>query len=159
MNDEFIRPELPPFGIVAELDPDDRALLGGYGEFFPVRPGQTIIEVGDAQDFLYFVISGLLHVTIEIDGREKLVARIEKGEILGEINVFDPGKASASVVAMEFSQIWKANRADIDAFVSAYPQAGARLLEGIITVMCRRMRNMNHKLADSETVDILGKFW
>ena len=159
MTDKLVRPELPSLGIVAEMDPEDRALLGGYGEFMPAQPGQKLISAGDSQDNLYFVISGLLHVTISVDGRQKLVARVEAGETLGEINVFDPGKASATVTAQEFSQIWKANRNDIDQFVKAYPAAGASLLDGIVTVMCRRIRNMNEKLADSESVDILGKFW
>lgn len=159
MTDKLVRPELPSLGIVAEMDPEDRALLGGYGEFMPAQPGQKLISAGDSQDNLYFVISGLLHVTIPVDGRQKLVARVEAGETLGEINVFDPGKASATVTAQEFSQIWKANRNDIDQFVKAYPAAGASLLDGIVTVMCRRIRNMNEKLADSESVDILGKFW
>jgi CRP-like cAMP-binding protein len=154
-----MRPELPPVGIVAEMDAEDRALLGNYGEFLPAQPGQILIKAGDDQEHLYLVLSGLLHVTIMVDGRVKLVARVESGETLGEVNVFDPAKASATVTAQEFSQIWKANRADIDHFVKAYPQAGSILLSGIITVMCRRIRNMNEKLADNTAMDILGKFW
>ena len=159
MSEVFNRPELPADGIIAELDSDDRALLSGYGEFLPAHASQTLIKEGEDQEALYFVISGMLHVSIAIEGRSKLVARIGAGESLGEVNVFDPGKASATVTAQEFSQIWKANRDDINLFVKAYPEAGASLLAGIITVMCRRIRNMNEKLADSETVDILGKFW
>jgi CRP/FNR family cyclic AMP-dependent transcriptional regulator len=159
MTDKLTRPELPQLGIVAEMEPEDRALLGDYGEFLPTQAGQVLIKAGDSQDHLYFVISGLLHVSITVDGRQKLVARVEAGETLGEISVFDPGKASATVTAQEFSQVWKATRNDIDLFVKAYPPAGASLLSGIVTVMCRRIRNMNDKLADSESVDILGKFW
>lgn len=159
MNEKLMRPELPPIGIVAELEEQDRALLGNYGEFLPAQPGQTLITAGDNQEHLYLVISGLLHVTIMVEGRSKLVARVEAGETLGEMNVFDPGKASATVVAQEFTQIWKANREDIDLYVKAYPDAGAILLSGIITVMCRRVRNMNDKLADNESMEILGKFW
>lgn len=159
MSNGLTHPELPPVGIVAEMDPEDRALLGNYGEFLPVQAGQLLINAGDAQEFLYVVISGLLHVTIQVEGRMKLLARVEGGETLGEVNVFDPATASASVTAQEFSQIWKANRADIDEFVKAYPEAGANLLKGIITVMCRRIRNMNEKVADTEVTDILGKFW
>ncbi|MFD2257975.1 Crp/Fnr family transcriptional regulator [Luteolibacter algae] len=159
MTDKFKRPELPNVGIVAEMEDADRALLGNYGEFLPAQPGQIIIEAGEEQEYLYFVISGLLHVTILVDGRNKLVSRVESGETLGEVNVFDPGKASATVTAQEFTQIWKANREDIDQFVKAYPEAGASLLTGIVSVMCRRIRNMNEKLADSESMEILGKFW
>lgn len=159
MSTKLTRPELPALGIVAGLESEDRALLSGYGEFLPVQSGQKIIEIGQDQESLYFVISGLLHVTIEVEGRAKLMARVEKGETLGEVNVFDPVKASATVVAQEFSQVWKANRNDIDDFVSAYPAAGAGLLDGILTVMCRRIRQMNSKIAESESSDILGKFW
>jgi len=159
MSEILKRPELPPVGIVAEMDADDRALLGGYGEFLPAQPGQTLITAGDAQEHLYLVISGLLHVTIIVDGRVKLVARVESGETLGEVNVFDPARASATVTAQEFTQIWKANRDDIDHFVKAYPKAGSVLLSGIITVMCRRIRNMNEKLADNAAMNVLGKFW
>ncbi|QTN31080.1 cyclic nucleotide-binding domain-containing protein [Akkermansiaceae bacterium] len=159
MTQKLVRPELPAVGIVKEMEPADRALLGGYGEFLPAQAGQVLIEAGDDQEYLYLVISGLLHVTITIDGRQKLLARVEAGETLGEVNVFDPAKASATVTAQEFTQVWKANRQDIDDFVKAYPEAGASLLAGIVTVMCRRIRNMNEKLADSESVDILGKFW
>ena len=159
MTDKFVRPELPSLGIVARMDPEDRALLGGYGEFMPAQPGQRLISAGDSQDYLYFVISGLLHVTISVDGREKLVARVEAGETLGEINVFDPGKASATVTAQEVSQIWKASRNDIDEFIKAYPAAGASLLAGIIAIMSRRVRQMNDKIADAEGVNILATFW
>lgn len=159
MKEKLTRPELPPVGIVTELEAGDRALLGDYGEFLPAQPGQTLIQAGDDQQHLYLVISGLLHVTIMVEGRTKLVARVEAGETLGEVNVFDPMKASATVVAQDFSQIWRANRDDIDLFVKAYPDPGAILLSGIITVMCRRIRHMNDKLADNESMEILGKFW
>jgi CRP-like cAMP-binding protein len=159
MSDKLTRPELPALGIVMDMDAEDRALLSGYGEFLPAQAGQKIIQAGDDQEYLYLVISGLLHVTILVDGRAKLVARVESGETLGEVNVFDPAKASATVVAQEFSQIWKVNRQDINDFVKAYPEAGAILLSGIITVMCRRVRNMNDKLADNESMEILGRFW
>ena len=159
MSDKLTRPELPAVGIVAQLETEDRALLSGYGEFLPAQPGQKIIEAGEEQDCLYFVLSGLLHVTIQVEGRAKLIARVEQGETLGEVNVYDPQRASATVTAQEFTQIWKANRKDISEYVDAYPVAGAKLLEGVVAIMCRRIRKMNEMIADSEAADILGKFW
>ncbi|MBC7980129.1 MAG: cyclic nucleotide-binding domain-containing protein [Armatimonadetes bacterium] len=159
MCEKLARYEMPAVGIVAEMDESDRALLGDYGEFLPVQAGDKIIIAGEAQEYLYLVLSGLLHVTIQVEGRSKLVARVEEGETLGEINIFDSGKASATVTAQEFTQIWKANRENIDAFVKAYPLAGASFLSGIIAVMSRRIRHMNEQIADTESLSILGKFW
>lgn len=157
MSNSFDRPEIPRVGIVAGMEDDDRALLGNYGEFLPAHPKERVIEEGNPQHSLFFVISGLLHVHMEVDGREKLISRIEAGETLGEVNVFDPGVASASVTAQEFTQIWRANREDIDAFVAAYPKAGADLLAGILTCMSRRIRHMNERLSDHESLSWIGR--
>jgi CRP-like cAMP-binding protein len=159
MSDAFNHPEIPRLGIVAGMEDEDRELLGNYGEFLPAHPRQQIIEEGKAQDSLFFVISGVLHVHMQVDGREKLIARIEKGETLGEVNVFDPAVASASVTAQEFSQIWRANRSDIEAFVSAYPKAGCDLLAGILTCMSRRIRHMNERLSDHEAMSEIERMW
>jgi len=159
MPHDFDRPEIPALGIVAALDDGDRRLLSNYGEFLPVQPGQLLIEEGKPQDSLFVVISGLLHVTTDVGDKTRFVARIEAGESLGEVNIFDPGVASASVVARSFSQVWCANRADIDAFVTAYPQAGNRLLCGLLACMSKRIRHMNEKLVTAELESALHSFW
>jgi len=159
MSNSFHRPELPDHGLIANLDANDRRLLGNYGEFIPVQAGQTLIEQGGDQDSLYIVISGVLHVHADNDNKRTLVARIEAGESIGEINLFDSGTASASVTAKEFSQIWKANRHDLDDFVSSYPEAGSRLLSGLLTVMSRRLRHMNERLVGKEIEAAFQSFW
>ena len=156
---KLTRPELPRFGILKGMEDEDRLHLSDFGEFLPAHPKQQIITNGMAQDSLYLVISGVLHVHLTIDGREKLITRIEAGETLGEVNLFDPAVASASVTAQEFSQIWKANRADIEAFVETYPKAGCDLLSGILAGMSRRIRNMNERLTDHESQNELLRMW
>ena len=156
---KLTRPQMPRLGILEKMDEQDRLHLGDFGEFLPAHPKQQIITDGKPQDSLFFVISGVLHVHMTVDGREKLIARIGAGETLGEINVFDPAVASASVTAQEFSQIWRANRADIEAFVEAYPKAGCDLLSGILACMSRRIRNMNERLSDHETQNQVMRMW
>jgi len=159
MSPSFNKPELPPIGIVAGMSDEDRALLGNYGEFLPVHPRQALIEEGASQNCLYFVISGVLHVHMNVDGREQLLARIEAGETLGEVNLFDPAEASASVTAQEFSQIWRASRDDIEAYVSMYPKGGCDLLSGIVKCMSRRIRQINNKLSDQQMLGEFERLW
>ena len=149
-NDTFSTPELPALGIVADLDDDDRRLLSDYGEFLPVQAGNDLITEGQKQDRLYFVISGILHVHTTKDNKRTLIARIAPGVTIGEINMFDPGTASATVTAQEFSQIWAATRDDLNAFLEAYPAPAGRLLVGMVSEMSKRIRNMNEKLASVE---------
>jgi CRP/FNR family cyclic AMP-dependent transcriptional regulator len=159
MSQEFNSPQLPAMGLVARLEEEDRLLLSGYGNFLPVQEGQVLIEEGHNQDSLYFVISGVLHVHTDADNKRTLIARVAAGESLGEINIFDPGTASASVTAKSFTQIWKATREDIEAFTTAYPEAGNRLLTALIGEMSRRIRHMNEKLVAVEGESAYQNFW
>lgn len=133
MSDSFKHPEIPSSGIMASLEPGNRRLLGNYGEFLPAHPGQVLISEGNEQDSLYFVISGLLHVHTDTKERRILIAEVGAGQVLGEVNLFDPAVASASVTAKQFSQIWKANRDDLDQYAKAYPEAGVVLMKGILS--------------------------
>ena len=146
-------------GLVAGLEEEDRLLLSDYGEFLPVQEDQLLIAEGQDQNCLYFVISGVLHVHTDRDEKRTLIARIQAGESIGEINIFDPGKASASVTAKSFSQVWKATREDFETFVQAYPQPGNRLLTALITELSKRIRHMNEKLVTMEAGLSYQNFW
>ena len=156
---DFDRPELPALGIVANLEEEDRRLLSDYGEFLPIQEGDLIIKEGADQDSLVFLISGLLHVVTERDGTPVLLARVEPGESIGEVNLFDPGKASASVMAKSFSRVWKVRRNDLDDFLNAYPKAAGRLMIGLLSEMSKRLRNMNQKLSSTELQAALQEFF
>jgi CRP/FNR family transcriptional regulator, cyclic AMP receptor protein len=155
----FDRPEIPAVGIAALLEDDDRRLLSDYGEFLPVQAEQVLIEENKPQDSLYFVISGVLHVHTLHEGKAALLARIEAGTTIGEVNVFDPSTASASVTAKTFAQVWRADREAIEQFVAAYPDAGCKLLMGILGDMSKRIRSMNEKLATAELEAALRSYW
>lgn len=144
-------PELPSIGIVADLQPDDRLLLSSYGEFHSFQPGEEVIKQGDPQDSLFLVVGGLLHARRLSKNREFLLGRIEPGESFGEINIFDPSSASATVVAREFTQVWRINREDLEAFLETSPVAGGNLVVGIATQLSRRLRQVNERLVDTQT--------
>lgn len=159
MSQEFNSPQLPALGLVAGLEEEDRLLLSGYGDFLPVQEGQVLIEEGQKQNSLYLVISGILHVHTDRDNKRTLIARVTEGESLGEINIFDPGSASATVTAKSFAQVWKATREDLESFITAYPEAGNRLLTALVAEMSRRIRHMNEKLVTVEAEAAYQSFW
>src|SRR5471030_3063781 len=108
MSETLSRPTLPTFSCVGHLKPDDRDLLSSYGEFFPGHPGNVVIEEGVLQTEVFVVISGELEVYAnQDDGSKILLARVGPCETLGEISLFNPGPAAATVVVTEFSQLWR----------------------------------------------------
>ena len=92
------KPTLPTFSWIGHLLDDDRELLSSYGDFFPGHPGGVVIEEGSQQTEVIVVISGLLEVhNTDEEGNRVLRAQVGPGETLGEIGLFDPGPALASV--------------------------------------------------------------
>jgi CRP-like cAMP-binding protein len=141
-------PELPSLGIVATMEPEDRAMLASYGTFRFLQAGQAAIQQGQAQDALYFVISGILHAQRSEGSSPVLVGTIKAGECFGEVNIFDPAEASATVVAVEAAQLWLISREELEAFVSTYPQAANHLLVNIATQLAGRLRAVSRQLVD-----------
>ena len=147
MSTSFDTPELPALGILSPIGDDDRRLLSSYGEFLPVQKDQHLIEEGLEQNSLFLVISGTLHASTMRSGHPVLLGKIGRGETIGEINLLDPSRASATVTAVEFSQVWKISRSALEDFINAYPLPAAHLLVGIGGTLARRLRDVNDKVA------------
>src|SRR5277367_2385741 len=156
MSDTLSKPTLPTFSWIGHLKQDDRELLSSYGEFFPGHPGNVIIEEGAMQTEVFVVISGELEVRArQEDGSELLLARVGPGETLGEISLFDPGPAAATVVAIEFSQMWRIADADLIQFMEDNPGAGNVLLRTLASILAQRLRQMNPRVFGLSTYAVV----
>ncbi len=139
-------PKLPAKGILEPLGDEDRDILSGYGEFRPLQAGANLIEEGLDQNCLYFVVAGKLHATSMRAGHIVLLGTIQGGETVGEMNLLDPGKASATVTAVEFSQVWRIDGAALEQYINEYPKPAAWLLIGVGRTITRRLRAVNEKV-------------
>jgi CRP-like cAMP-binding protein len=131
---------LPAIGWAAELKEDDRDLLASYGEFIPVQEGTVLIEEGKAQTNLYVVVAGALKVVREVYGQRDVVAVVKPGESIGEVGVFEGGPASATVISIEFTQLWKIDRAQLQAYFDDNPGAANKLLVALVSLLGARLR-------------------
>jgi CRP/FNR family cyclic AMP-dependent transcriptional regulator len=144
MSESLSKPTLPTFSWIGHLEDDDRDLLSSYGEFFPGHPGTVIIQQGVVQTEVFVVISGELEVHAEHpDGARVLRARVGPGETLGEISLFDPGPATATVTATEFSQLWRIADEDLIQFMDDNPGAGNVLLRTLAAILAQRLRRVD----------------
>jgi CRP/FNR family cyclic AMP-dependent transcriptional regulator len=158
-NSPSTAPELPAVGILCEMDPSHLAFLASYGKFVRPTDGDTIIEQGKGQDSRYIVLSGLVHVTATAGDRTLLVKAYGSGDAFGEVNLFDPGSASASVIAKSDCVIWRISAAELGSFLEADPVAGVQLTHALLRSLSKHLRAMNAKLAESEEKAALHSFW
>jgi CRP/FNR family cyclic AMP-dependent transcriptional regulator len=156
MSESLSRPTLPTFSWIGHLKQDDRELLSSYGEFFPGHPGNVVIEEGAMQTEVFVVISGKLDVRArQEDGTDILLAQVGPGETLGEISLFDPGPAAATVTVSEFSQLWRIADDDLMGFMKENPGAGNVLLRTLASILAQRLRQMNPKAFGLSTYAVI----
>ncbi len=134
-------------GFAEGLSEEERSMFGGYGQFFSLNEGDTMIREGDDQDSLFLIIFGKFHVQTEAYGRPVLLGNLKSGDTVGEINIFDVGKASASVICRSLSQIWKIDKNSLERFLAAEPVVASRVLVNIATQLSKRLRTTNEKVA------------
>ena len=138
---------LPEMGFATGFDIEERTQLGNFGEFISLSDGEVLIDEGHKQDALFMVISGTFHVQTVVTGRAVLLGTLKTGDTIGEINMFDPGNASASVVSKSFSEVWRIDRARLEQYLEAHPRTAARLLVNVATQLSKRLRKTNEKVA------------
>jgi len=74
-------------------------------EKIKISIGENLITEGEPSTEMYFLIAGRLKVTKVIDGEEKEIGFIEKGQLAGEMSFLDKKTRSASVVAEEECEV------------------------------------------------------
>ncbi|MEO8351726.1 MAG: cyclic nucleotide-binding domain-containing protein, partial [Chthoniobacteraceae bacterium] len=84
-----------------DLTDEELATFAGLLNVKDVAPGTRIIEEGTEVDTLYIVCSGVVHVRRLSAKHEMLLGRLGVGAFFGEINLFDPGVATASIYVMK----------------------------------------------------------
>lgn len=139
-------PSLTP--LLANFNANELTLLSSFGDSRSYQPGDVVIRQGDENDNLYLVLKGKLEVLQEVDDVDQVVAVLEAGDSLGEVSIFDPGPASATVRAGSDSEVWLITRDSLERLHTANPKVAYRLLTRITTCLSKRMRDMNDKLVD-----------
>ncbi|MFZ2282114.1 MAG: cyclic nucleotide-binding domain-containing protein [Prosthecobacter sp.] len=139
-------PSLTP--LLANFNANELSLLSSFGDSRSYQPGDVVIRQGDENDHLYLVLKGKLEVLQEVDGADQVVAVLEAGDSLGEVSIFDPGPASATVRAGSEAEVWLITRDSLERLHTANPKVAYRLLTRITTCLSKRMRDMNDKLVD-----------
>jgi len=125
------------------LTPADADALASLAQEEVFQKGQTVFRERDPGGKLYLVLTGVIDVSKTAPGGALLpLARLGRGEILGEIAAFDGGPRSATAVAGVVAETHLASW-DVAAFhryLSARPQAALPILTGLLKKLGARLR-------------------
>ncbi|WJW75848.1 cAMP-activated global transcriptional regulator CRP [Thiohalobacter sp. IOR34] len=131
----------------------DRFLEHCHRRRYPSK--SVIIYAGDAPDVLYYIIEGSVSVLIEDeDGREIVLAYLNKGDFFGEMGLFGEGSTRSA---------WVRTRTECELAEISYARfrqlahEDPEILFALSSQMAARLRTTSRKVSDLAFLDVTGR--
>ncbi len=134
--------------LMAGMDLESRQDLAA--SFVPVvfQEGQAIVRAGERDRSLGIILAGSAVVRVHADGRALDVARLEGGDIFGEMAFFDRARPrSADVVGTSEGVAAFLPHAAYAQLARAGSPAASCLEKNVLDILAYRMRGTNDQLA------------
>ena len=119
-----------------------------------LRRGDVLFTEEDDSTELFLVEDGRIAMTQRsLDGRESVIALMERGDMFGEMPLFDGLGRSAEARALEKSSVTSITYEPLRALYETRP----RLLWNVVEMLSQRLRSTDAALADSVFLDVTGR--
>ncbi len=151
MVDRVLLTEVELFDV---LEPDEIDTIASVAVARELQRGDLLFSEGEDAAELFVVSSGRVAISNKsIDGRESMMALMERGDLFGEMPLFDQLQRSAEARALEPSGVIAIPYAPIRELYEQRPV----LLWKAVAMLANRLRNVDAALADSVFLDVTGR--
>lgn len=137
---EFLR----TVDLFAPLSDKDADALIQCGREEVYQKGQPVFREKDAGGKIYLVLGGVVEIVKagSATSAPMTLARLGRGEILGEIAAFDGGPRSATAMAavVHESRVFAWEMVEFNRYLSSRPQAALIILSGLLKKLGSRLR-------------------
>lgn len=117
--------------------------LAGLVPVRRVRVGEVLFREGEPGETLVVVASGRFRV--EVQGGE--VGEIGAGDTIGEMTALDPAPRSATVVAVQDSEVCEVDRRTLESLCRSRADVYVAVLRGVIALVARRVEETDERIA------------
>jgi CRP/FNR family transcriptional regulator, cyclic AMP receptor protein len=132
--------------LFGQLDDDDVEWLIDHGTTRQVGEGETLIQQGVPVDAVFIVLEGRLSVLLGAAAREREIARLNAGEIVGEMSFLDSRPPSATVRGLEESTVYAIARPILAARLAADQGFAARFYRALAIFLATTVRERHRGL-------------
>ena len=137
-----------------QFDEDDHRQLADASETLVLARSDVVFVEGVEADACYVVIGGRVAISNKsFDGRESMIAMMERGDLFGEMGLFDGLGRSAEARSLEPSAVI---RIPYDLLRSIW-ETKPELLWSVVRLLSQRIRSTDEALADSFFLDVTGR--
>ncbi len=149
-----IKEVLKSFPLFSDLSDEDLSDIEKIVKKKKYTKNEIILYQFDPGDSLYIISRGKVKVVLfSKDGKEVLLSNLGPGEFFGEMSLLDGLPRSASVVAIEDSEVIIVNRRDFLELIRNHPEIAMRIL----TEMSKRLRSADQKIGSLILMDVYGR--
>lgn len=141
--------ELRIVSFLKDLSPEELQMFLTLLHVREVRKGERILTEGEPVHALSIVLRGTVHVRRKAGKREVMLGRIGVGGFFGEINLFEPGLATASIIAMDNVHIGSIGHETLRTFMANNTNAGYKICSALLAEVSRRLRTTNQRLVNA----------
>ncbi|WP_028585464.1 Crp/Fnr family transcriptional regulator [Desulfogranum mediterraneum] len=149
-NEEKTRDLILSLPLFDAFKVDELDILAKHMNYTEILRGDYLFTEGDKGDYMCFVIRGLLDVLKKTTtGDYRVIARLGKGNTIGEMSIIDKSPRSASVIARQPTVVIILTKKGFDILTDRHPTLGITLLKKIMRLLSLNMRRTTSKLADN----------
>ncbi len=135
--------------LFAHLDSEELAALADIAPEKDFGPGEVIFEEGQPAHHLYILARGKVEVFRRVDSTEYPLATLGEKECFGEMAILDDEPRSASVKALEATQVLKIDRESFRELITERPQISF----AIFKILTGRIRQRNLEIEHVASLD------
>lgn len=114
-------------------------------------PDRLLIREGDHQDRFYVIFAGEVEIFRTTPDRDIHLGNLCAGQFFGEMNLFDPGDATASVRALTPVRTLEISNAQFREFIQQKPELAADFTFQLAETIVKRFRDTNSALLEQLT--------
>jgi CRP/FNR family cyclic AMP-dependent transcriptional regulator len=145
---------MKPDTLSAVLPADFVTALFGQARTVALARNQALFRAGDPCEGCYRVVEGLLKVTAAAPSRrERILAILGPGALVGELSMIDGAPRSASVTAIRDAKLTFVTRAAFETFAQASPE----VYRHISVLLARHLRDNNDALVATSFLSVKGR--
>ncbi len=133
--------------ILGQLNDEDAEWLARTGRIRTCKEGEVLINEGVATQDLYFVLDGEVGVQVKGAGE---VARLGRGELVGEMSFVDTSPPSATILAHGGARVLAVEKAAIDARLRRDNGFAGRFYKAIAIFLADRLRSTMGRMRSTE---------
>lgn len=151
--------ELQDSGLFENLTGEELVRLQDVTDLENYQQGEVIFSEGDPGSGLYVVKSGRVEISAFLNGKDrKTLAHFQEGEFFGEMAVLDSEPRSATVTAVENTELYFIPRDQLLEMLEKSP----RMVIGLMRLFSLRLRDFNRsyvrEVLQAERLTVVGKF-